>query len=76
MFKGFDNFDPLMFFELNTAPRGHSPKLVKPRCHLDVRKYSFAHQVVDVWNSLDNNVIACDSLNNFKNRLNKCLHCR
>jgi len=41
MFKGFDNLDPLMFFELNTAPnRGHSLKFVKPRCHLDVKKYS------------------------------------
>jgi len=54
-----------MFVELNTAPiRAHSLKLVKPRCRLDIRKYSFAHPVVDVWNSLDN-VIACDLLNGF-----------
>jgi len=77
MFKGFDNLDPLMFFELNTAPtRGHSVKLIKPRCHLDVRIYSFAHWVVDVWNSLDENVITCDSLNGFENRLDKFLHGR
>jgi len=77
MFKGFDNLDPLMFFELNTATtRGHSMTSVKPRCRLDVRKYSFAHRVVDVWNSLDENVIACDSLNGFKNRLDKFLHGR
>jgi len=44
MFKGFDNLDLLMFFELNTVPtRGHSLKLVKPRCRLDIRKYSFTH---------------------------------
>jgi len=56
-----------LFFELKTGPtRGHSLKLVKPRSHLDVRKYSFAHQVVDVWNSLDDNVIACDSLSGLK----------
>jgi len=60
MFKGFDNLDPLMFFEVNTTPtRGHSQKSVKPKC----RKYLFAHRVVDVWNSLDENVITCDSLN-------------
>jgi len=42
MFKSFDNLDPLMFFELNTArTRGHSLKLVEARCRLDVRKYSF-----------------------------------
>jgi len=60
MFKGFDNLDLLMFFELNTAPtRGHFLKLVKPRCRLDFRKYTFAHRVVDLWNNLDDNVIAC-----------------
>jgi len=64
MFKGFDNLDLLMLFKINTAPtRGHSLKLVKPRCRLDVIKYSFVHRVFDVWNSLENNVIACDSLN-------------
>ena len=48
IFKGFDNLDPTVFFELNTAPtRGHSLKLVNPRCRLDVRKFSFAHTVVD-----------------------------
>jgi len=78
MFIGVDNLDPLMFFfEFDTAPiRGHSLKLVKPRCRLDVRKYSFAHRVVDVWNSLDENVIAIDSLNGFKNRLDNCLNGR
>jgi len=51
-----------MFFEFHTVPtKGHSLKLVKPRCRLAVRKYSFAHRVVDLWNSLDDNVIACDS---------------
>ena len=74
MFEGFDNLDPLLFFELNTAPtRGHSLKLVKPGCRLDVRKYSFAHRVIDIWNILDDNTIACDSLNGFKNRIDKFL---
>ena len=37
IFKGFDNLDPFTFFELSTAPtRGHSLKLVKPRCRLVV----------------------------------------
>ena len=31
---------------------GHTLKLVKPRCHLDIRKFSFAHRVNDTWNSL------------------------
>jgi len=72
MFKGFDNLDPCMFFYIEyTAPtRGYSFKLIKPRCHLDVRKYSF---VIDIWNSLDESIIACDSINGFKGRIDKCL---
>jgi hypothetical protein len=77
MFKGFDNLDPSKFFELNNLPtRGHSLKLVKPRCRLDVRKFSFAHRVVEVWNSLDELTVACDSTNSFKNRLDKFLYGR
>ena len=77
IFKGFENVDPIKFFELSTTPiRGHSLKIVKPRCRLDVRKYSFAHSVVDMWNSLDEGIVACDSINSFKNRLDESLYCR
>ena len=38
-----------MFFYLSQAhTRGHSLKLIKPRCHLDIRKFSFAHRVIDI----------------------------
>jgi hypothetical protein len=77
IFKGFDNLDPTMFFELSTAPtRGHSLKLIKPRCRLDIRKFSFTHRVIDAWNSLDDNIVACDSINSFKNRLDKFMQGR
>jgi len=36
------------FFRLNIAPTIYL-KLIKPRYHLDVRKYSFAHGVIDNW---------------------------
>jgi len=59
--------DPNIFFELNQAhTRGHSLKLIKPRCRLDIRKFSFAHRIIDVWNSLDESIIACDSINGLK----------
>ena len=75
IFKGFDNLDPFTFFELCTAPtRGHSLKLVKLRCRLDVTKFSFEHNVVEMWNSLDDRIVACDSINSFKNRLDKFLY--
>ena len=77
MFKGFVNIDPCMLFRVNTAPtRGHCLKLIKPRCHLDIRKYSFAHRIVDIWNSLDDNIIACDSINGFKCKIDRFLYGR
>jgi len=37
-------------FRVNAAPtRGHCLKCIKPRCHLDIRKYSLAHRIVDIW---------------------------
>ena len=50
----------------------HIKKLVVKRCHYDVRKYSFASfciRVVNIWNSLPNEVISATSVNSFKNRL-------
>jgi len=32
--------------------RGHSLKLVNNRYHYDLRKFSFAPRIVNVWNSL------------------------
>jgi len=64
-------------FRLNTAPTiGHSLKLIIPRCHLNVRKYSVAHRVIDIWNSLEESTIACDSINGFKGRIDKLLYIR
>jgi hypothetical protein len=44
--KEFDDLDPNIFFERSQAnKRGHSLKLLKPRCQLDTRKFSFAHRI-------------------------------
>jgi len=61
------------FFEVDKQQktRGHSWKIHKPRCHLDVRKYFFSDRVVDRWNKLDQDIIDCESVNGFKNRLEK-----
>jgi len=77
IFKGFENLYPCMFFRLNTAPtRGHSLKLIKPRCHLNVRKYSFAHRVIDFWNSLEENRLQLHVINGFKGRIDKFVYGR
>ena len=60
------------------STRGHSLKVAKPRCCLDLRKYPFANRIVDAWNGLDESITACDSINDFKNknRIYKLLHGR
>jgi hypothetical protein len=52
-----------------TNTRGNSFKLSKHHAHYDLRKYSFTHRVVDIWNSLSEHVLSAPSLNIFKNRL-------
>jgi len=46
-------------------------KLQKFTCHNNLRKYSFCSRVVNIWNSLPNEVVEVDSINIFKNRLDK-----
>jgi ribonuclease P/MRP protein subunit RPP40 len=77
MFKGMDNLDVHKFFQFTNAPtRGHSLKLVKHSCNLDIRKFSFSHRVVNTWNSLSEDIVACDSINSFKTKLDEFLACR
>src|SRR5664279_68235 len=72
IFKGFDDIDPGIFFDLSKSrTRGHCLKLFKPGCRLDCRKFAFSHRVVDAWNGLTEDIIACDSINSFKSRLDK-----
>ena len=72
--KGLDNLNLNNYFEVSTAvTRGHTFELVKKGCHLDCRKFCFSFRIVNTWNSLSNDVIACDSVNSFKIRLDKWL---
>ena len=72
--KGFDHLDISNYCESSTATtRGYALKLVKQGCHLDCRKYCFPSSVINIWNSLIEEVIACDSLNSFKASIDKCL---
>ena len=46
-------------------------KLILSRCHYDLRKYSFTVRIVNLWNSLPENVVSANTVNTFKNRLDK-----
>lgn len=76
VFKIVHNYyDPGAVVKLNfhpfSATRGNRFKLQKFNCHYNIRKYSFGSRVVNVWNSLPDYVVEADSLNAFKNRLDK-----
>ena len=74
IFKGLDKLNIIYHFEVRTAvTRGHALTLVKKGSHLDCTKFCFPFRIVNTWNSLSNDVIACDSVNSFKIRLDKWL---
>jgi len=61
----YDDNTVYLYMNINTRTRGHTEKLVVKRCHYDVRKYSFGIRVVNIWNSLPNEVITATSVNSF-----------
>jgi len=44
-------------------------KLFKRWCRLDIRKFAFSNRLVDNWNSLSDNCVSCNTLNNFKSHM-------
>jgi hypothetical protein len=71
MFSGLSDLKVEKIFALETEnrTRGHSKKLKKSACRLDVRKCSFGHRVVNIWNKLPESVVESDSLDTFKRGL-------
>jgi len=61
----------LNFSTCSVTSRVNMYKLQKFNCHYNLRKYSFSSRVVNLWNSLPNDVVEVDSINIFKNRLDK-----
>ena len=55
----------------DSVTRGNRYKLIKEHVRYDVRKYFFTNRVVDIWNSLPDSIVSADSINIFKNRLDK-----
>ena len=58
-------------FNTCSLTRGNMYKLQKSACHYNLRKHSFCSRVVNIWNSLPNEVVEADTINIFKNRLDK-----
>ena len=66
-----DSVAPVLLRNYDTRTRGNDLKLLHSRSRLDVRKYSFANRIVGIWNKLPNWVVLSDSVNSFKNNLDK-----
>ena len=58
-------------FNTLSTTRGNKYKLQKSACHHNLRKFSFSSRVVNIWNNLPDSVVDADTLNTFKNRLDK-----
>ena len=71
IFKGFEDISWMDFFELakTSQLRGHRLKLFRRRSTLDVRKYSFSQRIIDEWNKLPEELINCNTVSNFKKKL-------
>ena len=72
--KGYEGVEEKLFFSRHISnTRGHSMKLYKDRVNRDVLKYSFANRVIEQWNRLPEEVISANSINSFKNKVDKYL---
>ena len=50
---------------------GNKFNFVQHHCHYDFRKYNFTNRIIPIWNSLSNHVVSAETVNTFKNRLDK-----
>jgi len=65
--NGFEDVNYKDYFVVsNTGLRGHEFKLFKGRFNTTIRKNSFSQKVIDHWNNLSYDVVACTSVLQFK----------
>ena len=75
------NYDPDVcegFIDLreDSITRGHSLKIFKHWCRLNIRKNCFPNRIVDVWNALPEQVVSAKSFESFEGRLDRLLRGR
>jgi len=73
--NGTYNINRNLFFDIDdNGLRGHDKKLFKRRFRLDVRKFVFStNRVVNIWNSLPEHCINCNTINTFKRNVSSAL---
>ena len=74
IFRGLEDIKLEDFFTLQTGvTRGHCYKIKKFQTRLDIRKYTFSQRIVNEWNNLPPAVVNSNSLNTFKDNIDKHL---
>jgi len=58
-------------FNTFSITRINKYKLQKSSGQYNIRKYLFSSRVVNMWNNLPNNVVEADTINTFKNSIDK-----
>jgi len=73
MYRGLSvtPFDQFFATSLSTNIRGHTAKIQKARCNLDVRRFFFSERVIDRWNRLQQEDIDVKTVNSFKTVLER-----
>lgn len=71
--SGVHDSDSAIQFNMSniTKTRGNQFKMQARYTHYRLRGHFFSNRVIEVWNSLPNDVVSADSTNIFKNRLDK-----
>jgi hypothetical protein len=71
LLHGKENIDAQQFFQLalQSGRRGHSMKLFKQQCRLEMRKNFFSQRVVNSWNALPSSIVSAKSVNSLKTLL-------
>ena len=69
-------YDPLTTKTLKNlnkdlTTRSHPFKLYKPRVNTNKYHYFFTNRIINTWNNLPENVVMAETINSFKNRLDK-----
>ena len=76
MFRIYDNeVEVLLDKAANSTTWGHLYKLDKKHVWLGIRQHNFKNHVINLWNSLPEEVVSASTLNTSKNRLDKHWEC-
>jgi hypothetical protein len=75
MFKGLVKSDVLemYFVRSHTSLRGHRYKLYKKPVVSNTGKFAFSNRIVNIWNSLPDEIFSCSTVSTFKHNLDQYL---